>query len=233
MNLAIVTPELCGRGGSEIYLLECLRRWQQVLPVTLYTGAVRAALLEEFGIDRERVAVVPLGCADPADRRPVGGSAVARPRERPIGAHDLYFFYRLPAPLVARRPSVWFPAPPEPAPEDLRSPEAACAGAPVPGPRRPWDGGASRAAGAALFDRLATHSRAAGCSLECLCGRAPDLIAPPGTEPVTWDRTAEALLALFCRTARRRSAVQSAGHRVTACGAPLAQGLSRSTSRTP
>jgi len=203
MNLAIVTPELCGRDGPEIYLLECLRRWQQVLPVTLYTGAVRGALLEEFGIDRERVAVVPLGFADPADRPPVGGGAVGRPREPPIGAHDLYFFYRLPAPLVARRPSVWFPAEPEPAPEDLRSPEAECAGA-------------------ALFDRLATHSRAAGCSLECVCGRAPDLIAPPGTEPVTWDRTAEALLALFCRTARRRSAVGSAGRRAIAAGAPLA-----------
>jgi len=59
MNLGIVTPQLSHYGGSEVYLLECLRRWQDVIDVTLYTPLFRRDLMAEFDVG-SRVKVVRL-----------------------------------------------------------------------------------------------------------------------------------------------------------------------------
>src|SRR6266849_530754 len=50
MNLGIVTPELSHYGGSEVYLLECLRRWQDVMEVTLYTPLYRRSSASELDV---------------------------------------------------------------------------------------------------------------------------------------------------------------------------------------
>jgi len=112
MNLGIVTPQLSHYGGSEVYLLECMRRWQDAIHITLYTPICRPELLVEFGIG-SRVKLVEL----PAGR--TGHDAffyntVVLPRiwEQMILPHDLYFLYLFPTHFIQRRPSVWFAAEP-------------------------------------------------------------------------------------------------------------------------
>src|SRR5271155_2541073 len=105
MNIGIVTPQLSHYGGSEGYLLECLRRWQDVLEITLYTPLLRRDLLDEFDIG-PRVKVVKL----PAGRSGAQAffyNTVVLPRiwEQMLQPHDLYFLYLFPTHFIQRRPS--------------------------------------------------------------------------------------------------------------------------------
>lgn len=91
MNLGIVTPQLSQYGGSEIFLLECLKRWQEELEITVYTPSFSKTLFKEFGIGNN-VRVIPL----PAGRRGRDAffyNTVILPRiwEQKILSHDLYF----------------------------------------------------------------------------------------------------------------------------------------------
>lgn len=115
MNLGIVTPQLSQYGGSEIFLLECLKRWQEELEITVYTPSFSKTLLKEFGIGNN-VRVIPL----PSGRRGRDAffyNTVILPRiwEQKILSHDLYFLYLFPTHFIHRKPSIWF------APEPLRA----------------------------------------------------------------------------------------------------------------
>jgi glycosyltransferase involved in cell wall biosynthesis len=211
MNLGIVTPRLCGYGGSEIYLLECLKRWQQVLNITVYSPEFNPARFEEFGIDPERVVVKTL------DRVPAAGGRFrllhetvvqARLWERQIGYHDVYFLYLFPTQMIRRRPSVWFASEPMRMLDDLRhvtSVRDRSVDVPCRSERnldRPQVSDldvvlqiVEQMDQMAPFDRLATNSRSTGRVLENIYGRAPDLVAYPGitvrgayTPPSSFDR---------------------------------------------
>ena len=54
-RLAIITEQLQHYGGSEIYLLECLRRWQREIEIDIYTTCFSQSLLREFEIDESKV----------------------------------------------------------------------------------------------------------------------------------------------------------------------------------
>src|SRR5213592_2632142 len=114
MNLGVVTPQLANYGGSEIYLLECLKRWQQEVDITLYAGSVNKRLLEEFGIRRDvKTVVLPSKIAGRAQHGLLEESLILpHVWEQQLGHHDLYFLYLFPTQMIRRRPSVWFAAEP-------------------------------------------------------------------------------------------------------------------------
>ena len=120
MNLGIVTPQLNHYGGSEVYLLECLRRWQEAVDITLYTPFLRRDLLDEFEIaSRVKVVKLPRGRTGP-DAFFYNTVVLPRLWEQVIGPHDLYFLYLFPTHFIQRRPSVWFAAEPLRTLYDLR-----------------------------------------------------------------------------------------------------------------
>jgi len=196
MNLGIVTPQLYGYGGSEIYLLECLKRWQQVLNITVYSPEFNPAMFEEFGIDPDRVVVKTLHRAPPDGQRfRLLHETVVQPRlwERQIGYHDVYFLYLFPTQMIQRRPSVWFASEPLRMLYDLRHLTSVRDGEVDVHfyPRREYDRlqvsdldvvlqVIEQMDQMASFDRLATNSHSTGQYLENIYGRAPDLVAYPG-----------------------------------------------------
>src|SRR5579872_1531973 len=112
MNLGIVTPQLHHYGGSEVYLLECMRRWQEVVDITLYTPLFRRELMDEFDVRPEvKVVQLPGGRTGP-DAFFYNTVVLPRVWEQMIKPHDLYFLYLFPTHFIQRRPSVWFAAEP-------------------------------------------------------------------------------------------------------------------------
>ena len=57
ISLAVVAERLENYGGSEIYILECMRRWQKDVDIVVYTTRFSPALFREFGIDEDKVTV--------------------------------------------------------------------------------------------------------------------------------------------------------------------------------
>ena len=192
MNLGIVTPQLSHYGGSEVYLLECLRRWQDVMDVTLYTPLYRRDLLAEFDIG-SRVKVVRLA-GGRTGRNAFFYNTVVLPRvwEQKIGPHDLYFLYLFPTHFIQRRPSVWFAAEPLRALYDLRrEPHGGDTVSIHLYPKISYDRVSVSELDVLLhlietidssagIDRLATNSRTTGEYLRTIYGRAPDRVVYPG-----------------------------------------------------
>ena len=122
-SLAIIIEQLQHYGGSEIYLLECLRRWQRELDIVVYTTCFSRSLLREFEIDESKVR---LSLLDQPERHTdlIGllEDLVVKPKlwENQIGKHDLYFQYLFPTQMVQRSPSIWFAAEPLRMVYDLR-----------------------------------------------------------------------------------------------------------------
>jgi hypothetical protein len=100
MNIGVVTRDLDQYGGAEIYLLECLRRWQEVAQITLYASKIDPRLLEEFKINPDRVASVVLSPME-HDGSDLLEDLIIRPRlwEHELGAHDV-FCRRFGVPLI-------------------------------------------------------------------------------------------------------------------------------------
>lgn len=193
MDLGIVTPQLSQYGGSEIFLLECLKRWQEQLEITVYTPAFSKTLFKEFGIGNN-VRVIPL----PSGRRSRDSffyNTVILPRiwEQKILSHDLYFLYLFPTHFIHRKPSIWFAAEPLRAIYDLRHLNSSN--------KREIDVHfypnlhydkvrvseldvllhvIEKLDSASTFDRLATNSLAMGKYLQNVYGRKPDRIVYPG-----------------------------------------------------
>ena len=115
ISLGIVTEQLQNYGGSEIYILECIKRWQTELDIVVYTTRCNRKLLNDFGIDQDKVSVKILSQVKNRKHRfDLLDNLVIRPRiwEQQIGHHDLYFQYLFPAQLVRKSPSIWFAAEP-------------------------------------------------------------------------------------------------------------------------
>jgi glycosyltransferase involved in cell wall biosynthesis len=192
MNLGIVTPQLSHYGGSEAYLLECLRRWQDVLDVTLYTPHFRRDLLAEFNVG-SRVKVVKLtGGRTGSDAFFYNTVVLPRLWEQMIGPHDLYFLYLFPTHFIQRRPSVWFAAEPLRTLYDLRPDNTGAAEVSIHlYPKMRYDRVSASELdvllhlietidSSARIDQLATNSRTTGEYLRTIYGRAPDRVVYPG-----------------------------------------------------
>ena len=192
MNLGVVTPQLSHYGGSEIYLLECLRRWQELMQVTLYTPLYRRELLAEFNVSPE-VKVVRL----PRGRSGANAffyNTVVLPRiwEQIIGPHDLYFLYLFPTHFIQRRPSIWFAAEPLRVLYDLRREHHGTEKVSIHlYPKVDYDRVLASELDVLLhlietldasagIHRLATNSRAMGDYLRTVYGRGADRVVYPG-----------------------------------------------------
>lgn len=195
MDIAVVTPQLNGYGGSEIYLLECLKRWQAEATVTVYTPSFRKALFKEFGIG-SGVRVFKLPSARTRDSRfKLFHEIVMMPRiwEQHIAQHDLYFNYLFPTQMIQRRPSVWFAAEPCRMIFDLRQ-YAGIDDQKIEVhfyPNLMYDYISpsdlevllqviEKVDSTAVFDRLAVNSFATGRYIENIYGRKADAVAYPG-----------------------------------------------------
>ena len=195
MNLAVVTPQVKDYGGSEIYLLECLKRWQHEASITLYSPAINKKLLRAFGIDRSVKTVKLLNAPTRGRRFGLLEEIVLLPRiwEQQLAHHDVYFLYLFPTQMIRRHPSVWFAAEPLRMLYDLRyhsngkDNEAAVHFY----PKLHYDRIRvselevllhliERVDSNASFDRLATNSRITGQYIENVYGRKADLVAYPG-----------------------------------------------------
>ena len=195
MDLGVVTPQLSAYGGSEIYLLECLKRWQTTVDITLYTPSFDRKLFTEFHID-SKVKVNPLSSAQTRDRRfRLLQEIVVLPRvwEQQIQKHDLYFLYLFPTQMIQRRPSVWFAAEPLRMLYDLRdySNDKNAEISVHLYPKHRYDRFRvsdievmlkiiEKVDSQARFDRLVANSRTNGQYIENIYGRKPDRIAYPG-----------------------------------------------------
>jgi glycosyltransferase involved in cell wall biosynthesis len=192
MKLGIVTPQLHHYGGSEIYLLECLRRWQQELDITVYTPLFRRELLSEFEVGPEvKVVQLPGGRTGP-DAFFYNTVVLPRIWEQMIGPHDLYFLYLFPTHFIQRRPSVWFAAEPLRILYDLRREHHGAQEVSIHlYPKMAYDRVVASELDVLLhlietidssapIDRLATNSRTTGEYLRTIYGRAPDKVVYPG-----------------------------------------------------
>lgn len=199
MNLAVVTARLDQYGGSEIYLLECLKRWQRDLRITLYTASFKKRLFSEFEIDPERVDVVLLPQAENRGGRfDLFQEMVVQPRlwEKCLRDHDLYFLYLAPTHMIRRKPSIWFAAEPIRMLYDLRHHHARESDNVEVHvyPKLSYETVQVNDLQVLLelieeFDNsfevegLATNSLATSRYLEALYGRKPDRVAYPGINP--------------------------------------------------
>lgn len=195
MNLGIVTPQLSHYGGAEIYLLECLRRWQETADITVYTGSFSRKLFDEFGISR-KVKIIKLPATTTSDKRlQLFHETIILPRiwEQRIEHHDLYFLYLFPMQMIQRKPSVWFAAEPLRMAYDLRNHLRIKEGEIEIHVYPKMDYELVQALDmeitlqiiekidqASAFDRLAVNSRITGQYIENIYGRSPDRIAYPG-----------------------------------------------------
>jgi len=191
MHLGIVTPQLCQYGGAEIYLLECVKRWQKELQLTIYTPAYRRALLKEFGIGAQ-VQVVQLPTSK--ERQGLLYNTLVLPRlwEQRLGRHDLYFLYLFPTHFITRRPSVWFAAEPLRMLYDLRQYHHPTNRVNVHFyPRLHYDHVQvseietflhliEKIDATTTFDRFVTNSSATGRYLHTVYRREPDAVVYPG-----------------------------------------------------
>jgi glycosyltransferase involved in cell wall biosynthesis len=194
--VGVVTPQLRRYGGSEIYLLECLSRWQADLDVTVYTPELGRRLLEEFGVGPDVAAVRLPSLPIAAGRQRLLHDSVLHPQlwERTLGAHDVYFLYLVPTQMIRRRPAVWFAAEPMRMIYDLRHHSHALNGDVDVHfyPRHDYDRIAQAELDVLLSlietvdlpacDRLATNSRAMAGYLMSVYGREVDRVVHPGVD---------------------------------------------------
>jgi glycosyltransferase involved in cell wall biosynthesis len=199
MNLGVVAPQVSNYGGSEIYLLECLKRWQRELDVTLYSCSVNRQLLREFGVER-KVKVVTLPSAlGRRNRYGILEESLILPHvwDQKLQHHDLYFLYLFPTQMIRRRPSVWFAAEPLRMLYDLRH-TAYSPGADVEVhfyPKLNYEAVNSlqldvllqmieKIDSSPVCDKWATNSHLMARYLENVYGKTPDLVVHPGVAPL-------------------------------------------------
>jgi glycosyltransferase involved in cell wall biosynthesis len=194
--VGIVTPQLRRYGGSEIFLLECIRRWQAQLDVTVYTPELNRRLLDEFGVGREVTATRLPSLPIAAGQNRLLHDSVLHPQlwERSLGSHDVYFLYLVPTQMIRRRPAVWFAAEPMRMIYDLRHHSHAADGDVDVHfyPRHDYDRLAQAELDVLLSliesvdlpscDRLATNSRAMAGYLRNVYGREVDRVVHPGVD---------------------------------------------------
>ena len=187
------------QGGAEIYLLECMRRWQKKADLTLYSTCIDLEFLVDHGIDTSRLIQVLLPSFGDHDRRPFSllEDLMVLPRlwETQLRKHDVYFLNGCPAQIMRCSPSVFMCHEPLRILYDLRYlgeyvhgdeelnihvyPEQNYRRAPVlemeaqMGLLESLDRGT-------VFDRMAVNSKTMARYAENVYGRRPDVIAYPG-----------------------------------------------------
>jgi len=195
INLGIVTPQLSEYGGSEVYLLECLKRWQKSADITVYTPTFKRRLFDEFGID-SKIKVVKMPSPKSRDKSlRLLHEIVVLPRlwEQQIKQHDLYFLYLFPTQMIQRLPSVWFAAEPPRMLYDLRYRSKSKDGSLeihiYPKPRYEVVQASDidlqlqiieKVDSISLIHRMVTNSEMTGHYLENIYGKKPDRIVYPG-----------------------------------------------------
>lgn len=196
ISLAIITEQLQNYGGAEVYILECIRRWQEEMDIVIYTTRCNRKLLTEFGIDQDKVSVKILPQVKIRKHRfELLDDLVVRPRvwEQHVGCHDLYFQYLFPAQLVRKSPSIWFAAEPLRMLYDLRQQES-FEGSRISFhvyPRMRYDTATRSDLNIVLqiiqeldrhakIETLVTNSHMMEGYLESIYGRKADLVAYPG-----------------------------------------------------
>lgn len=198
LDVGIVASQIADYGGSEIFLLECLNRWQASARITLYTPKIRSVLFDEFGIGRDlRVVKLPRSRFR-GTRYQLLHEQIVAPRmwEPHIGHHDVYLLFQAPAQMVQCSPSVWFASEPVRILHDLRIQREFARGQPNDAlepkpdydrpPLREWHVVHSlieKLQEGACFDRLATHSRSTARYLQSVYGRTADRVVYPGVAP--------------------------------------------------
>ncbi|MEM7565163.1 MAG: glycosyltransferase, partial [Pseudomonadota bacterium] len=214
INLGIITEQLENYGGSEIYLLECLKRWQEELDITLYTSRFNPELFDEYGIDPDRVHVQLLPeTVNTKHRFELFDNLVIRPRiwERYIGQHQLYFQYLFPSQFVRRSPSVWFAAEPLRMLYDLQHHDSANESSISFHiyPRMRYEEADNSDLNVTLqmlqevdrqteIETLATNSKMMAGYLKTIYGREADMVAYPGINlPESWSGPVNNRTALF------------------------------------
>ena len=214
INLGIVTEQLQNYGGSEIYILECIRRWQTELDIVVYTTRCNQKLFREFRIDQNRVSVKILPKVKNRKHRfDLLDNLVIRPRiwERHIGHHDLYFQYLFPAQLVRKSPSIWFAAEPLRMLYDLRHHETVDESRISFHiyPRMRYDNAIKSDLNVVLqiiqeldrnskIETLVANSQMMDGYLEAIYGRKADLVAYPGINlPEVYDGPVDNRTAIF------------------------------------
>jgi glycosyltransferase involved in cell wall biosynthesis len=194
MNLGVVTPHLAHYGGAEIYLLECLKRWQRELDITLYTCSANRRLLAEFGIRNISIVVLPSKLGGRGNYGILEESLIL-PHiwEQKLQQHDLYFLYLFPTQMIRRRPSIWFAAEPLRMLYDLRHTAYSTDGKTEVHfyPKLNYEIVNAAQVDVLLelieridsspeCDRWATNSRLMATYLENVYGRRPDVVVYPG-----------------------------------------------------
>ncbi len=210
MNIGIVIPQLNSYGGAEIYLLECLKRWQKHAEIVVYTPSFQKRLFKEFGID-SNVKVINLHLPRTSNKRfGLFEEVLVMPRiwEQQIQKHDLYFLYLFPTHMIQRRPSIWFAAEPMRMLYDLRhySNDKDVEVAVHCYPKHYYDHMRvsdleimqqiiEKVDSGATFDKLVTISRTVGRYIKNIYGRNPDRVVYPGihlpddiSPPPTFDK---------------------------------------------
>ncbi len=199
MNLGVVTRSLEHYGGAEIFLMECVRRWQEKARVTLYATRIDTTLLEEFGVDPSRIKTVLLADFDQDERRfDLVEDMLILPRlwEHDLGAHDVYFLNGFPLHLTRCFPGVYMCHEPLRMLYDLRYQYAANEGMAAVHiyPEQKYRHPSIRRLEVQLeliesvdrrarFDYLVVNSRAMSAYARNVYQRTPDLVAYPGINP--------------------------------------------------
>jgi glycosyltransferase involved in cell wall biosynthesis len=196
MDLGVVTSQLDGYGGAEIYLLECIRRWQREIDVTVYAQTVNRPLLREFGIG-ERVKLVKLPRSTVRGRYAFFHETVVQPRiwEQQIPRHQVYLLWQFPTQMIQRRPSVWFASEPPRVLYDLRHHATVEQDEALVHlyPKLSYDRlrvsdwqvllhMIEKIDATSRFDRLATHCHGTARYLESVYGREADRVIYPGID---------------------------------------------------
>jgi len=119
LDVAVIVPELCKYGGAEMFVLQCLARWQHRFRLTLYTARYARSLLDRFRVSRD-VRIKKLTPGFSGEHACVlNGTLLPRIWEQEIGAHDVYQSHLWPTHLIDREPMVWYPHEPPRALFDL------------------------------------------------------------------------------------------------------------------
>jgi len=199
MNLGVVTKSLEQHGGAEIYLLECLRRWQEKADITLYATNINPDLLKEHGVDAKRIQQVELTSFDDDDRRfDLVEDLLILPRlwEQELGTHDVYFLNGFPLHFTRCHPSVYMCHEPPRMLYDLRYQDADANNMVSFHiyPEQEYRKTSVREMEIQLelietldrgsrFDRLVVNSRATSRYVKNVYGREADVVAYPGVNP--------------------------------------------------
>jgi glycosyltransferase involved in cell wall biosynthesis len=198
MNLGVVAPNVSNYGGSEIYLLECLKRWQRAVDITLYTCSVNRRLLREFGVERNVKVVILPSALRRRNHYGILEESLILPHvwDQRLQHHDLYFLYLFPTQMIRRRPSVWFAAEPLRMLYDLRHTTYSRNGDVEVHfyPKLNYEAVDSlqldillemieKIDSSPLCDKWVTNSRLMARYLENVYGKRPDLVVHPGVAP--------------------------------------------------